>query len=104
MVITIMYFAQHGTWPAKDLFARVKSLAKLRIHFNKSYYREDTAIVGYRLQSDALLIFLYRQEIKTIIIMIIIIILIIVIIILIRLRKRTGIVKALHFCLVFNLL
>lgn len=80
MVITIMYFAQHGSWPAKDLFVRVKSLVKLRIHFNKSYYREDTGIVGYRLQSDALLIFLYRQEIKTIIIMIIIVLIIVIII------------------------
>lgn len=64
MMTTLTYVAQHGTWPAKDSLARVsannvKSPGKLRIHLNKSHYREDTGIVGYRLWSDALLIVLY---------------------------------------------
>ena len=80
---TMTYVAQHGTWPAKDLLARVsannvKSRGKLRIHLNKLYYREDTGIVGYRLWSDALLIVLYGQVIKTTTIMIIIIIIIVI--------------------------
>ena len=82
MMTTMTYVAQHGTWPAKDLLARVsannvKSRGKLRIHLNKLYYREDTGIVGYRLWSDALLIVLYGQVIKTTTIMIIIIIIVI---------------------------
>lgn len=85
MMTTMTYVAQHGTWPAKDLLARVsannvKSPGKLRIHLNKllyKYYREDTGIVGYRLWSDALLIVLYGQVIKTTTIMIIIIIIVI---------------------------
>lgn len=81
MMTTMTYVAQHGTWPAKDLLARVsannvKSPGKLSIHLNKLYYREDTGIVGYRLWSDALLIVLYGQVIKTTTIMIIIIIVI----------------------------
>ena len=81
MMTTMTYVAQHGTWPAKDLLARVsannvKSRGKSRIHLNKLYYREDTGIVGYRLWSDALLIVLYGQVIKTTTIMIIIIIVI----------------------------
>lgn len=55
----------------------VKSPGKLSIHLNKLYYREDTGIVGYRLWSDALLIVLYGQVIKTTTIMIIIIIIVI---------------------------
>ena len=79
MITTMTYVAQHRTWPAKDLLARVsanngKSPGKLRIHLNKSYYREDTGIVGYKLWSDALLIVLYGQVITTTTIMIIIIV------------------------------
>ena len=92
MMTTMTYVAQHGTWPAKDFLARVsannvKSPGKLRIHLNKllyKYYREDTGIVGYRLWSDALLIVLYGQIIKTTTIMIIIIIIIIIIIVILR--------------------